>query len=109
MPSRLYVGDLAYSVTSSDLEQLFATIGPVQSVAVIADKFSGQSRGFGFVEMTNAEDGPKAKQQLNDTDLKGRKIKVNEVKPREAGFGGGDRGGGNRGGGSGGNRGRGDR
>ena len=98
MPSRLYVGDLAYSVTSSDLEQLFATVGPVQSVAVIADKFSGQSRGFGFVEMTNAEDGTKAIQQLNDTDLKGRKIKVNEAKPREAGFGGGDRSGGNRGG-----------
>lgn len=110
MPSRLYVGDIAYSVTSSDLEELFATVGPVQSVAVIADKFSGQSRGFGFVEMANAEDAIKAMRQFNDdTDLKGRKIKVNEAKPREAGFGGGDRGGENRGGGSGGNRGRGDR
>ena len=95
MPSRLYVGDLAYSVASSELEELFATVGPVQSVAVIADKFSGQSRGSGFVEMTNAEDATRAIQQRNDTDLKGRKIKVNEAKPREAGFGGG--GGSNRG------------
>ena len=105
MPSKLYVGNLAYSVTNSDLEELFATVGPVQSVAVIADKFSGQSKGFGFVEMVNAEDATKAIQQFNDTDLKGRKIKVNEAKPREAGAGGG----GPRGGGRGGNRGGGDR
>jgi RNA recognition motif-containing protein len=69
-------------------------MGQVQSVAVIMDKFSGQSKGFGFVEMANAEDGSKAIQQLNDTELKGRNIKVNEAKPRESSFGGGNRSGG---------------
>jgi cold-inducible RNA-binding protein len=94
MPSKLYVGNLAYSVSNSDLEGLFSTMGQVQSVAVIMDKFSGQSKGFGFVEMANAEDGSKAIQQLNDTELKGRNIKVNEAKPRESSFGGGNRSGG---------------
>ena len=90
MPSKLYVGNLAYSVSNSDLEELFSTMGQVQSVAVIMDKFSGQSKGFGFVEMTNAEDASKAMEQFNDTELKGRKIKVNEAKPRESSFGGGN-------------------
>ncbi len=94
MPSKLYVGNLAYSVTQSDLEDLFSKVGPVQSVAVITDKFSGQSKGFGFVEMTNAEDAAKAIQTLNETELKGRNIKVNEAKPRESSFGGGNRSGG---------------
>ena len=94
MPSKLYVGNLAYAVSNSDLEGLFSTIGQVQSVAVIMDKFSGQSKGFGFVEMTNAEDASKAIQQLNDTELKGRNIKVNEARPRESSFGGGNRSGG---------------
>lgn len=94
MPSKLYVGNLAYAVSNSDLEALFSTMGQVQSVAVIMDKFSGQSKGFGFVEMTNAEDASKAIQQLNDTELKGRNIKVNEAKPRESSFGGGNRSGG---------------
>ena len=94
MPSKLYVGNLAYSVSNSDLEGLFSTMGQVQSVAVIMDKFSGQSKGFGFVEMTNAEDASKAIQQLNDTELKGRNIKVNEARPRESRFGGGNRSGG---------------
>jgi len=62
----------------------------VQSVAVITDKFSGQSKGFGFVEMANAEDASKAIQQLNQTELKGRNIKVSEAKPRESSFGGGN-------------------
>jgi len=94
MPSKLYVGNLAYSVSNSDLEQLFSQAGQVQSVAVIMDKFSGQSKGFGFVEMATAEDASKAIQQFNDTELKGRNIKVNEAKPRENSFGGGNRGGG---------------
>ena len=94
MPSKLYVGNLAYSVSNSDLEQLFSQAGQVQSVAVIMDKFSGQSKGFGFVEMATAEDASKAIQQFNDTELKGRNIKVNEAKPRENSFGGGYRGGG---------------
>ena len=99
MASKLYVGNLAYSVTNDDLEALFSQAGAVESVAVITDKFSGQSKGFGFVEMTDS------------TELKGRNIKVNEARPREAGGGGGNRGGGggggNRsgGGGGGGNRG----
>jgi len=105
MPSKLYVGNLAYSVSNSDLEQLFSQAGQVQSVAVIMDKFSGQSKGFGFVEMATAEDASKAIQQFNDTELKGRNIKVNEAKPRENSFGGGNRGGGG-GGGGGGDRGR---
>ena len=103
MPSKLYVGNLAYSVSNSDLEQLFSQAGQVQSVAVIMDKFSGQSKGFGFVEMATAEEASKAIQQFNDTELKGRNIKVNEAKPRENSFGGNNRGGG---GGGGGDRGR---
>jgi len=99
MPSKLYVGNLAYSVSNSDLEELFSQAGQVQSVAVITDKFSGQSKGFGFVEMANAEDASKAIQPLNDTDLKGRNIKVSEAKPRESSFGGGGGGGNRRGGG----------
>ena len=98
MPSKLYVGNLAFGVSNSDLEELFSKAGQVQSVAVITDKFSGQSRGFGFVEMANAEDASKAIQQFNDTELKGRNIKVNEAKPRESSFGGGNRGGGSGGG-----------
>ncbi len=94
MPSKLYVGNLAYSVSNSDLEQLFSQVGQVQSVAVIMDKVSGQSKGFGFVEMANAEEASKAIQQFNETELKGRNIKVNVAKPRESSFGGGNRGGG---------------
>src|ERR1700756_2456763 len=94
MPSKLYVGNLACAVSNDDLQQLFSQVGQVQSVAIITDKFSGQSKGFGFVEMANAEDASKAIQTLNDTDLKGRNIKVSEAKPRESSFGGG--GGGNR-------------
>ena len=90
MPSRLYVGNLAYSVSNSDLQELFSTIGQVQGVALITDKFTGQSKGFGFVEMTNAEDASKAIEQLNETELKGRNIKVNEAKPRESSFGAGN-------------------
>src|SRR5258708_29410042 len=100
MPNnKLYVGNLAYSVSNSDLEELFSRVGQVQSVAVITDKFSGQSKGFGFIEMANAEDASKAIQTLNDTDLKGRNIKVSEAKPRESSFGGGGGGGNRRGGG----------
>jgi cold-inducible RNA-binding protein len=90
MPSRLYVGNLAYSVSNSDLEELFSTMGQVQSVAVIMDKFTGQSKGFGFVEMTKVEDASKAIEQFNNSDLKGRNIKVNEARPRESSFGGGN-------------------
>jgi RNA recognition motif-containing protein len=104
MPSKLYVGNLAYSVSNDDLQQLFSQAGQVQSATVVTDKFSGQSRGFGFVEMTTGEEAANAIRQLNDSELKGRNIKVNEAKPRESGFGGGrDR---NGGGGGGAGRGR---
>jgi cold-inducible RNA-binding protein len=93
MPSKLYVGNLAYSVSNDDLHELFSQVGQVQSAMVITDKFSGQSKGFGFVEMTTKEEMANAIRQLNDSELKGRNIKVNEAKPRESGFGGG---GGNR-------------
>ncbi len=97
MPSKLYVGNLAYSVSGSDLEELFSQAGEVQSATVITDKFSGQSKGFGFVEMASAGDAATAIQRFNDTDLKGRNIKVNEAKPRESKFGGGGGGGAGRG------------
>ncbi len=91
MPSKLYVGNLAYSVSNDDLQELFSQVGQVQSATVITDKFSGQSKGFGFVEMTTAEEVANAIRQFNDTELKGRNIKVNEARPREGGFGGGNR------------------
>ena len=113
MPTKLYVGNLAYAVTQEDLAELFAQAGKVESAVVVSDKFSGQSRGFGFVEMAEAADATKAIQTLNDTDLKGRKIKIDEARastggPRGGG-GGGDRrrgGGGGREGGGGGGGGR---
>jgi RNA recognition motif-containing protein len=100
VPSKLYVGNLAYAVSNDDLQELFSQVGQVQSATVITDKFSGQSKGFGFVEMTTAEEVANAIRQFNDTELKGRNIKVNEARPREGGFGGGNRdrnGGGGRG------------
>ena len=107
MSTRIYVGNLAYSVTDADLEALFSQIGKIESVSVITDKFSGQSKGFGFVEMADTNEAVRAIQELNDTELKGRNIKVNEARPREsrgAGGGGGGGGGGNRRMGGGGNR-----
>ena len=118
MPTKLYVGNLAYAVTQEDLAELFARAGKVESAVVVTDKFSGQSRGFGFVEMADAGEATNAIQTLNDTDLKGRRIKIDEARasaggPRGGGGGGGDRRrgggggfGGREGGGGGGNRGR---
>jgi cold-inducible RNA-binding protein len=91
MPSKLYVGNLDYTVSSEDLNELFSQVGQVQSATVITDKFSGQSKGFGFVEMSTAEEVSNAIRQLNDSELKGRNIKVNEARPRESSFGGGNR------------------
>ena len=106
MPAKLYVGNLAFSVTNEDLEALFGQIGKVDNVAVVTDKFSGQSRGFGFVQMADSNEAARAISELNGTELKGRSIKVNEAReqgPRPSGGGGGDRGGrGGRGGGGGG-------
>jgi cold-inducible RNA-binding protein len=100
MPTKLYVGNLAYSVTNDDLEALFSQAGKVDSATVVVDKFSGQSRGFGFVEMADSNEAAKAIEEFNDAELKGRNIRVNEARPREAGSG--PRGGGFGGGGGGG-------
>jgi RNA recognition motif-containing protein len=94
MPSKIYVGNLAYSVSNDDLQELFSQAGQVQSATVITDKFSGQSKGFGFVEMTTPQEVAEAIRRFNDTELKGRNIKVNEAKPRESTFGNRDRSGG---------------
>ena len=91
MPSKLCVGNLAYSVSNNDLQELFAQVGQVQSAAVITDRFSGQSMGFGFVEMTTAEEAANAIRQFDHSELKGRNIKVNGAKPRESSFAGANR------------------
>jgi RNA recognition motif-containing protein len=107
MPTKLYVGNLAYSVTNEDLEGLFSQAGKVDSAVVVVDKFSGQSRGFGFVEMADSNEAAKAIEEFNETELKGRAIRVNEARPREGGPRGGGGGGGGRerrGGGGGGGR-----
>ena len=98
MPSKLYVGNLAYAVTNEDLMELFAQVGTVEKAVVVTDKFSGQSRGFGFVEMADQDGATKAIETLNETDLKGRRIKIDQARdgggPRGGGGGGGERRGG---------------
>lgn len=99
MSKKLYVGNLSYDTTESQLEELFAEIGPVGEVAVVQDRMTGRSRGFGFVEMTNDADAAKAIEQLNGTQLDGRSLNVSEAKPRaDRDDRGGSRGGGSRGG-----------
>ncbi len=78
----IYVGNLPYSVTDADLREVFSAYGEVSSSAVISDRFSGQSKGFGFVEMPNNAEADEAIKSLNDTNLKGRNIMVNQAKPR---------------------------
>jgi cold-inducible RNA-binding protein len=108
MSMKLYVGNLSFQTSSEDLQQLFAQAGTVESATVVEDRDTGRSRGFGFVEMASKEEGEKAIQQFNGSDLNGRNLTVNEARPREdrgnRGGGGGGRGGfgGNRGGGGGG-------
>ena len=102
MASKLYVGGLAYSTTSEGLREFFAQSGNVLSATVITDRFSGQSRGFGFVEMGTAEEAQNAISQLNGRELDGRRITVevsNPQAPRTGGAGGGRSGGGRPGGG----------
>ncbi len=101
----IYVGNLPHAASESDIRQAFESFGEVASVAIIKDKFSGESRGFGFVEMPSKDDAQKAISGLNGSELKGRTLNVNEAKPRTEGGGGGGRGGFNRGGGGGGRRG----
>lgn len=97
----IYVGNLAGEVTDSDLRELFAGHGQVESANVITDRFSGESRGFGFVEMPNKSEAAEAIEALNGHDLKGRSITVNEAKPKAPKRGGGGGGGGGYGGGGG--------
>ena len=114
----IYVGNLSWSMTDEDLNSLFAEYGTVSSAKILKDKMSGRSKGFGFVEMEDEEAAKSAIANLNETEVQGRKLIVNESQPRpegEGGYkkrsgggfgGGGNRGGGSRGGyGGGGNRG----
>ena len=102
----IYVGNLSREVKEEELKQLFATYGEVTSTAIIKDKFTGESRGFGFVEMADVAAGQTAVKELNGKDFSGRPLTVNEAKPktenRGGGFGGRGGGGGGRRGGSGG-------
>ncbi len=91
MGNKLYVGGLPYSVTEGQLQDIFAQHGTVESAKVITDKFTGQSRGFGFVEMSSSAEAQKAIEALNGSQLGGRTLTVNEAKPmanRDAGGGG---------------------
>jgi RNA recognition motif-containing protein len=109
----IYVGNLSWSMTDEDLTNLFTAYGTVTSGKILKDKMSGRSKGFGFVEMEDDEAAKTAIANLNETEVMGRKIIVNESQPRpegeykkrSGGGYGGNRGGGNRGGGYGGNRG----
>lgn len=97
---KLYVGSLPYKTTQDDLQQMFAQAGTVTSASIISDKFSGRSKGFGFVEMASDEEAAKAIEMFNGQDMEGRSIVVNEARPMQpraprGNFGGG----GNRGGG----------
>ncbi len=98
MGNKLYVGSLPYSTTEQELTELFTQHGTVQSAKVITDRYTGQSRGFGFVEMATGEEAQKAITALNGTPLGGRTLVVNEARPQEkrpygggGGGGGGDR------------------
>lgn len=123
MSKNLYVGSLSYDIKDADLNDIFSAIGAVESAKVIEDKHTGRSKGFGFVEMVNAEDAKKAISELNGSTQMGRAITVSEARPKEeggsrggsrggfgggggrGGFGGGGRGGDSRGGFGGGGRG----
>ena len=92
MGRKLYVGNLGFEVTSKDLEELFSQAGSCESAAVITDRETGRSRGFGFVEMSSNGEAQRAIQQFDGQELKGRALKVNEAKERESNRGGGGRG-----------------
>lgn len=122
MSTKLYVGNLSFRVSSDDLFEHFSQAGAVESANVVMDRETGRSRGFGFVEMSNADDATAAIEQFNGEEYDGRNLVVNEARPREegggnrggrgggrGGFGGGRGGGNNRGGGRGGYGGGGDR
>jgi len=97
MSKKIYVGNLSFQTTESDITSAFAGYGSVESVSIITDRDTGRSKGFGFVQMTEQADADKAIAALNGTQLDGRTLTVNEAKPmvkREGGGGGGFRGGG---------------
>jgi cold-inducible RNA-binding protein len=97
MAMKLYVGGLAYSINDEELEKTFSEFGTVTSAAVIKDRDSGQSKGFGFVEMSDDAEAKKAMAELNGKEVSGRSIMVNEARPQEdrrSGGGGGNGGGG---------------
>jgi RNA recognition motif-containing protein len=82
MAKKLFVGGIPYSTTEDQLRELFAQAGTVESAQIISDKFSGRSKGFGFVEMSSDEEAAKAVEMLNGTDFGGRNIAVNEARPK---------------------------
>lgn len=97
---KLYVGSLPYSTTEEEIRELFEAFGPIESVRIITDKFTGMSKGFAFVEMANPDDARKAVEGMNGKQLNGRTLIVNEARPeqrrersfsQEGGRGGGDR------------------
>ena len=96
MNKKLYVGGLAYSITDEQLQQIFAAHGTVESAKVITDRYTDNSRGFGFVEMSSQQEAEKAIEALNGTELEGRALTVNIAKPREDRARGGGGGGGQR-------------
>ena len=101
----IYVGNLSYGVSDDNLREVFEAFGAVSSAKVITDKYSGRSKGFGFVEMDKDAEANAAIEQLDGAEIDGRAVKVNEARPKEDNRGGGGyRGGGNRGGGGGGYR-----
>ncbi len=100
----IFVGNLSKDVNDDDLQNLFSEYGNVRTVKIIRDLFSGESKGFGFIEMPGQAEAQKAMSELNTVELKGKKIVVNEARPKTDRRGGGGGRGGNRGGGSGGGR-----
>ena len=91
MATKLYVGNLSFNATAPDIEALFGQAGTVASVNIVTDKFSGQSRGFGFVEMGNDQEAQAAIERFNGYELQGRALTVNKAKPQGERSGGGGR------------------
>ena len=100
MATKLYVGNLSYQTTDQQLHDLFSEAGNVSSAQVVTDRYTGQARGFGFVEMASEDEAQQAIAAINGRNIDGRALVVNESRPREGGGGGGSRGGSGGGGGS---------